>query len=126
MKTLCLLLALALLGCTQPLAPVVATSTPTPAVTAIQAGGIYSVSGGKSGKFTVVKVLVVENSEVHARLYRDDFKDRPTQADLKKLHMAMGHVPLAEEGFRNWQPVLIRVEPVGEDELEGYRLWKKR
>lgn len=91
-----------------------------------QAGGVYSISSGKSGKFSVAKVLVVEEGAVHVCLYSNEFPKRPSKVDPKKLKVAIGHVPLAEQGFRNWQPVLLYKVPIREADLEGYRMWKSR
>jgi hypothetical protein len=91
----------------------------------IKAGGIYSCKSG-DGDFSVVKVLVVENGAVHARLHKNRFKERPTAIDPKQLEVVIGHVPLSEAGFRNWEPVLLMEQPVTDEELDGYRLWRDR
>ena len=74
--------------------------------------------------FAVVRVLVVEAGSVHVCFYANEYKHRPGHVDPKSLKFEIGHVPLDEQGFRNWQPVLLYEEPVKESELEGYRLWK--
>jgi hypothetical protein len=122
----CLLLSL---GCS-PVPPPQSTptpqATPTTVASAFKPGGVYSVVRGKEGGFTVVRVLVCEEGAVHARLYSNTYKERPVRVDPKTLKMAIGHVPLSEEGFRNWQPILLFEEPVRDEELEGYRMWKNR
>lgn len=102
------------------------TASATPALMPIKAGGVYTVISGKSGGFSVLKVLVFEQGAVHAAFYSNEFKTRPTQVNPKHLKLAIGHVPLDETGFRSWQPVLLYQVPVKESELEGYRLWKNR
>ena len=91
----------------------------------IKPGGIYSCKSG-DGDFSIVKVLVVEDGGVHARLHKNRYKERPTKIDPKDLQLAIGHVPLSEAGFWNWEPVLLLEQPVTEEELVGYRLWKER
>jgi hypothetical protein len=91
----------------------------------IKPGGIYSCKSG-DGEFCIVKVLVVEDGAVHARLHKNQFKERPATIDPKELQVAIGHVPLAEAGFQNWEPVLLLEQPVTDDELVGYRLWRGR
>ena len=91
----------------------------------IKPGGIYSSKSG-DGDFSVAKVLVVEDGAVHARLYKNRFKERPTAIDIKELQVAIGHVPLSEAGFRIWESVLMAEQPVTDDELVGYRLWRDR
>src|SRR5262245_30576531 len=106
LSTLFPLLLAAGMGCGQPVATQSApTSSPKvegPIV--IKAGGIYSCKSG-DGDFSIVKVLVVEDGVVHARLHKNRFKERPATIDPKELQVAIGHVPLAEAGFRNWEPV---------------------
>jgi len=91
----------------------------------IKPGGIYSCRSG-DGDFSIVKVLVVEGGGVHARLHNNRFKEQPTAIDPKELQVAIGHVPLSEAGFRNWDPVLLLEQPVTDDELVGYHLWRDR
>ena len=88
-------------------------------------GGVYACDSG-AGDVAVVKVLVVQDGAVHARMYKDRFATRPVMIDLNTLTVASGHVPLSLEGFASWHPVLLAREPVNEAELVGYRLWQKR
>ena len=91
----------------------------------IKPGGIYSCKSG-DGDFSIVKVLVVEDGAVHARLHKNRFKERPATIDPEQLQVAIGHVPLSETGFRNWEPMLLLEQPVAEAELDGYRIWRNR
>ena len=59
-------------------------------------------------------------------MYSDRYKELPTSLAPKDLQVASGHVPLSEAGFRNWEPVLLLEQPITEDELVGYRIWKDR
>jgi len=96
-------------------------------------GGIYStVDGG--GRFGIVKLLVREEGLCHVRVYKQKFASRPEKVDPSELSLGtvhdtdgfgMGHVPLRDEAFRGWQPVLILTTPVTSEELEGYQMWKE-
>lgn len=104
------------------------TNIPVPTVlpnskTAIKVGGMY-ISKGENGKWTVTKVLAVDDFAVHVRLYEDAFADKPTKLNSAKLKIAIGHAPLAKEGFLDGLE-LLQVEPVQESELEGYRIYQE-
>ena len=88
-------------------------------------GGVYACDGGNDD-FSVVKVLAVQDGAVHARLYKERFATRPQAVDPAMLTIAIGHVPLALEGFAGWHPILLAREPVVDAELEGYRQWQVR
>jgi hypothetical protein len=122
-----LLLLATAAGCgqTPTLQPTQASNPKAEGQMVIKPGGIYSVKSG-DGDFSIVKVLVVEDGGVHARLHKNRYKERPTSIDPKELQVAIGHVPLSEVGFRNWEPVLLLEQPVTDDELVGYRLWRDR
>jgi hypothetical protein len=98
-------------------------------------GGLYSVSS-ENGGYAIVKVLKIDTGGVHVRLYSNIFKSRPRDVDSSKLYMVgkdvkpgeqlgMGHAPLSHVSFRAWNAEYIRTEPVREDELDGYRMWKE-
>lgn len=120
-----LILVVLATGCDQPPAPQPKSSKNNQAVgqVVIKPGGIYSCKSG-NGDFSIVKVLVVEGGGVHACLHKNRYKERPTSVDPEELEVAIGSVPLSEVGFRNWEPVLLLEQPVTDDELEGYRLWR--
>lgn len=97
----------------------------------IQVGGLYATQG-KDGSWRVMKVLAVDEHAVHLRSYANKFPEQPKDVDPAKLTLGglkdpagfgIGHFPLAKEGFFNDNPVLIKVVPVKEDELEGYKLY---
>jgi len=101
--------------------------------TELVAGGLYTVES-EPGKFGAAKILVYEDGICHVRLYREEYPSRPTTLDPVKLTLggaddkegfSLGHVPLREESFRAWEPVLAGKAEVKEEELEGYRIWKK-
>ncbi len=104
-----------------------------PTETELVAGGLYTVES-EPGKFGAAKLLVYEDSICHVRLYREEYSSRPATLDPTKLTLdgaddkegfSLGHVPLREESFRAWKPVLAGKAEVKEEELEGYRIWKK-
>lgn len=97
----------------------------------IQVGGLYATQD-KDGSWRVMKVLAVDEHAVHLRSYANKFPEQPRDVDRAKLTLGglndpagfgIGHFPLAKEGFFNDNPVLIKVVPVKEDELEGYKLY---
>ncbi len=117
----CVVLASVLLGCNAqqeqgPDAPV---------------GGLYAVPN-QDGTWGVAKVLAVDNAVIHLRSYANKFAQQPTEAEIPELTMdssddspgmGIGHFPLAREGFFADNPVLIKVVPVTEEDLEGYNLY---
>jgi hypothetical protein len=104
-----------------------------PTETELFAGGLYTVES-EPGKFGAAKLLVYEDGICHVRLYREEYPNRPATLDPTKLTLggaddkegfSLGHVPLREESFRAWKPVLAGKAEVKVEELEGYRIWKK-
>jgi hypothetical protein len=87
-------------------------------------GGVYAFAS-PGGDYKISKVLVVDESAVHIRSYKESFKAVPTAIDTSKLTVFIGHAPLAREGFLKDQPKLISVEKVAESELEGYRYYQE-
>ena len=96
-------------------------------------GGVYSIRSGQGG-FGVVKVLAVDPGVVSIRIYKQKYGERPSTVDpatltLGSLHdpdgFGIGHAPVAEARFASWEPHLLFVQSVSEDELEGYRIWKE-
>ena len=113
-------------------------------------GGLYSVAVDERG-FAVAKVLVVERGAVHVRVYSNRYADRPESIDPAALFLApvpdftdaalnatrpeqrpdpgafgIGHLPLRPASWAGWQPRLIAMDAVAEDELEGYRIWREQ
>jgi len=98
-----------------------------------QVGGIYSTADSKGG-YRIVKLLAREDGVCHVRVYKQKFQTRPTTVDVGSLSLGqagdpdgfgMGHIPMREAGFLEWQPVLIIKTTVTPDELEGYKIWKE-
>ena len=99
-----------------------------------ESGGIYSVSDGDG--FAIVKILAldVDPDMVSVRIYRERFETRPPSIDPRELTLGgiddpegfgIGHIPVAPRDFALWFPVHHVTEPVSEDELDGYRMWKE-
>jgi len=97
----------------------------------IQVGGLYATQD-KDGSWRVMKVLAVDDFAVHLRSYANKFPEQPKDVDPAKLSLGglkdpagfgIGHFPLAKEGFFKDNPVLIKVGPVKDEELEGYKLY---
>jgi hypothetical protein len=97
----------------------------------IPVGGLYA-SQDSDGTWRVTKVLAVDDDAVHLRIYANKFREQPKDVDPAKLTLGsindpggfgIGHFPVAKEGFHADYPVFIKVVPVAEDELEGYRMY---
>jgi hypothetical protein len=94
---------------------------------------VYSVYDSERN-YRVVKILALDDSTVHVRLYRNKFTSRPEKVDASLLSLGsindedgfgMGHLPLSRKAFADWQPVFLFQSTVTDEELEGYRLWEK-
>jgi hypothetical protein len=95
-------------------------------------GQLLSANWDDDGSFRVVKVLAAGDGAVHVRVYRERFESRPADVDEAALtlgsvfedeHFGVGHLPLSEEEFALWEPILIKTVGVDEEELDGYRMW---
>jgi hypothetical protein len=96
-------------------------------------GGIYSTTDGK-GSYSIVKVLAHGDGVTHIRLYKQKYQSRPATVDVAALSLGkidepggfgIGHLPIRDETFRQWQPVRITTSAVTADELKGYKAWKE-
>ena len=102
----------------------------------IQPGTFCTVDDGK-GSFSVAKILVMDDSAVHIRLYANKWKQRPSLSEVEQTKLSMGninnkeegfgmgHLPLSRQTFAQWHAMPLKVIPVADDELEGYKLWKE-
>ena len=88
----------------------------------IKIGGIYAAKNDE-GKYTLTKILALDDVAVHARLYNEEFDELPTSVTSNDLTFLIGHAPMAREGFLAEHRDLVTVEPVTDSELEGYRLY---
>ena len=96
---------------------------------AIRVGGLYATQD-EDGSWRVTKVLAVDDDAVHLRSYANTFAEQPKDVDPVNLTLGglndpvgfgIGHFPMAKEGFFKDKPVLVKVIPVKEEELEGYK-----
>ena len=96
-----------------------------------KAGDLVSVVMDEHG-YGVAKVLAVDEVGVHVRLYVERLRERPSAANLpsrslrppKDGHpLSAGHLPLTFASFARWEPSFIVHEAVGDNELEGFRIW---
>jgi len=100
----------------------------------IRAGSLCTVEASQ-GKFGVIKVLVIDEQEVHIKIYKNKYSQRPNVIAPKELSMGsitdkegfgIGHIPLDREGFDKSNPIVIGFEGVTKDELAGYEIWKNQ
>ncbi len=103
--------------------------------TPFKAGDLLSVLA-EDGQFGVMKVLAVDDYGIHVRLYTQRFSERPQHSDPHDLSImpaslehlnpfSFGHMPFRHSSFDSWEPQLLGSEPVSEEELAGYRYWRK-
>jgi hypothetical protein len=93
-------------------------------------GGLYSILSN-SGKYKVVKILILDEGGIHLRIYQNPFDERPRKVNLSKLvvgkigeEFSSGHFPVTDEIFIRSAPSFIIKTQVSEDELEGYYMWR--
>jgi hypothetical protein len=98
------------------------------------AGQLLSVRTDE-GDYAVMKLLAVDGTGVHARLFVQRFSSRPKASTLPDLTLApfghghnnpfsIGHMPLSLRSFLGWQPEVIGEQPVANGELDGYQEWR--
>jgi hypothetical protein len=85
--------------------------------------------------FGVVKILVIDDSIAHLKIYKNKYNFRPSNIDIKSLSLGtindkdgfgIDHVPIARKDFDNWKPVVVGFERVSKEDVEGYEIWKNR
>lgn len=111
-----------------------------PQLARVCVGGLYTARDDEDDVFRVYKVLAADHIAIHLRRYGNVFEERPLHLDPNSLSIALdltawqqrggrgsdlpvGHYPLAHEGFWEMNPVMVQIEPITEDELEGYYQW---
>jgi hypothetical protein len=99
----------------------------------LQVGGIYSILDGEKS-FSAAKLIAHEDGICHVRIYKQKFAARPTDLDISSLSLGrlgepggfgIGHVPMREQAFQQWHPILIATSDVTSDESEAYTTWKE-
>ncbi len=97
-------------------------------------GGLYAEKG-RDGLYRVAKVLAVDDTTLHLRLYRNTFPTPPVDLDPATLTLGhfgdpegfgVGHAPLTRDAGWRANQTLLKVEPLREDELAGYRYYLKQ
>ena len=96
-------------------------------------GAVMSIESGENS-YLLVKVLASDDSLVHVRIYKGDYKVRPGSVTDKDLDIGtvhdisgtgIGHIPLARDEFELMNPKLIVQQQLKSEELEGYNMWKE-
>ncbi len=95
-------------------------------------GGVYSVQW--DGDIRVVKVLAVDETVVHLKVYRNRLEVRPSDVDISMLKwdidmndlstIGIGHIPIALDGFLADEPVFITADAVTLAELDAVARWR--
>ncbi|WP_282089769.1 hypothetical protein [Aquimarina algiphila] len=85
-------------------------------------GGLY-ITQNDNGFYSVSKILALDEFAAHIRMYSDEFKTKPNDLNSADLNFLIGHAPMAKEGFLMDKPVLLKVEKVSKEELEGYNYY---
>jgi hypothetical protein len=93
-----------------------------PDSTGLQTGGLYLYRNADS-TYSVSKIIAMDDFAVHVRMYSDTFNTKPLQLNSADLHVLVGHSPISKEGFSLDKPELLKIEPVKESELEGYKIY---
>ena len=88
----------------------------------LKAGGVYA-SKNEEGKFSITKILALDEFVVHARFYNEEFDSMPAFVSTSDLTFLIGHAPMAKEGFLKDEQHLIASEGVTDAELAGYKLY---
>jgi hypothetical protein len=93
-------------------------------------GGLYSILAN-TGKYKIVKILVLDEEGVHLRLYQNAFDERPRKINVHELvlgkfgdEFSAGHLPVTDEVFTRSAPAFIAKTSITEEELEGYYMWR--
>ena len=88
-------------------------------------GGLYT-SQDKDGSYGVTKIVALDETTVHVRMYSNTFETKPKDVNSKDLQSFIGHAPMAKEGFLLGNPELLKVEKVAESELVGYNYYMQQ
>lgn len=96
-----------------------------------KAGDLVSCDWDRDGTFRIAKVLASEADGVHLRVYAERFEQRPvavppnlTLGSIEDESFGVGHLALAWNEFVRWEPSLLEHGSVGDDELDGYAMWR--
>ena len=89
------------------------------------------VSIRDEGGYKVAKILRVDRTAVHLRMYSDRWAIPPETLDPWLLRLdryeavvpGIGHIPVSHSSFASLEPAFERLAMVGTAELDGYRQW---
>ena len=136
MRTNAALLAILILACAAAFVFWKRSDPPASATKVIEPGALCVIPGD-DGSFSVAKVLVVDDKMIHVRIYANRWKSRPSTAEVERTKLSMGnindkevgfgigHLPIQKATFERWKPVVLKVTPVVDEELAGYKMWKE-
>jgi hypothetical protein len=82
--------------------------------------------------YRAAKILHVDRTAVHVRLYSDLWAIPPHDIDPWSLRLdrqdapnpGIGHLPVSHRSFESWAPEYQRLAMVGSAERDGYRYWR--
>ena len=85
-------------------------------------GGLYYTQN-EDGSCSVLKILKLDDSGVHVRLYSNAFTAPPANVDESTLYIAginrkpnenlgMGHAPISKRSFEQWKAVYFQQSTV--------------
>ncbi len=115
----------------------IAPASPDPASVNWVSGGLYACF--KDDVYTCFKVLAVDERGVHVKVFPAEFKQLPSASECRRLaalpsnahsmcpeHKPLiGHAPVLRSSLDQMDIRLIAASSVGDDELEGYRVWEE-
>ena len=95
--------------------------------TAVAVGGVYSIRNS-DGLYGVIKIVLLKEARIGVCIYEKSYPRRVDRSVIPELSVLKeaGYVyytEINETKFPRWYPQLIAVEPVTEEELEGYFAW---
>ena len=96
----------------------------------MEEGVFYAIEWG-DGTFGNVKVLKVDETLVHIRLYPNTYTRNPVGLSPDELEAQairneqpkIGHLPISRELFESWNPAPWVRQAVQPDELDRYQIW---
>jgi len=100
----------------------------------LQSGDICSVVND-SISFGAIKILAIEDSVIHIKLYRNKYySGRPNQLnigeltidpDTANLNFGIPHLAITKSSFYKWNPKFILNENVTDEESSSCNSWNK-
>lgn len=100
----------------------------------LKPGDVCSIEND-SASFGVMKILAIEDSVFHIKIYRNKYPQRPEQTEISELtiepdtanlNFGIPHLALTKNSFSKWKPKFIRNENVTEEEVTFLNIWKTK